>query len=133
MLKTGGLVFFTAPFTARHHLGWDFFRFTIDGAKRVFESAGFTTVVQNRVGNTYLASGFAMGFGSGDFESRWTSSSNAHDTEARIFRNATNSIDGGPEEWLYIGTAGVFQKPQNAALMRRQPVAKPNARQGKGN
>lgn len=125
MLKTGGLVFFTAPFTARHHLGWDFFRFTIDGAKRVFESAGFTTVVQNRVGNTYLASGFAMGFGSGDFESGWTRA-----TEARIFHNANNSIDGGPQEWLYIGTAGVFQKPKSAAPVRGQPVANPKARQG---
>jgi SAM-dependent methyltransferase len=62
LLKPGGLVIFTAPFACRQHLGWDFFRYTVSGAAQIFSEAGFKVLIQQRVGNTYLASGFVLGF-----------------------------------------------------------------------
>ena len=108
LLKPGGLVIFTAPFACRQHLGWDFFRYTVSGAAQIFSQAGFKVLLQQRVGNTYLASGFVLGFGSGDFPERWTHSETASDL---LFHNVSNSTSNDPQEWLYISTAAVLQRP----------------------
>ena len=45
----------------------DFFRYTDAGARQIFLEAGFVIEELNKVGDSTLASGYALSFGTGDF------------------------------------------------------------------
>lgn len=118
LLKPGGHVFFTAPGPAcRHHFVHDYFRYTIGGARSIFSSAGFEVLLQQRVGNTYITSGFVVGMGTGDFDIAWSKAQ-----DALMFRNDSAGEIGpnekifheDPQEWLYLSTVGVFRKPKTS-------------------
>ena len=71
LLKPGGLVLWTAPFSTKFHLiPGDYFRYTVDGARALFVDAGFEVVGLHRMGDTALATGYDLGFGSADFTPR---------------------------------------------------------------
>ena len=108
LVKPGGLVFWTAPFLERNHFPRaDFFRYTADGARELFERAGFIIADLKVVGDSYSTSGYIMGFGAGDIDPSYTSNE-----PARLLQNATDRTSEDPQQWLYIGVALVAQRPQ---------------------
>lgn len=107
LLAPGGLLFFTAPFMEPYHrMPGDFFRYTFDGARTLFERAGLEVVEQRRIGNTMLASAHLLGFGTADVDEGIL----RRDLIRRIDASKMNRVD----EWAFIETALVAQKPVQA-------------------
>ena len=68
LLRPGGLVLWTAPFSTRFHLiPGDYFRYTFDGARAIFVDAGFHIAGLAKFGDSAMSSGYNLGFGSADF------------------------------------------------------------------
>ena len=82
---------------------FDFFRYTDAGARAVFSSAGFAIDAMQKVGDSYLASGYALSFGTGDFDNGWLS--------RKLLGNFTNTTALDPAEWLYTSVVLVARKP----------------------
>lgn len=82
----------------------DFFRYTFDGARTLFETAGLQVVAQRKIGNTMLASAHLLGFGSGDFE--------AGLLRRELVRKVDNPLKpmNRVDEWAFIETALVAHK-----------------------
>ena len=107
LLKPGGLLFWTAPFLERNHFpNSDFFRYTADGAREIFVRAGFNIVDLKVVGDTYVTSGYMLGFGAGDIDEQYTNSNSAG-----LLQNATDKTSEDPQQWLYMGVAIVARRP----------------------
>uniref|UniRef100_A0A7S3EXC4 Methyltransferase type 11 domain-containing protein n=1 Tax=Haptolina ericina TaxID=156174 RepID=A0A7S3EXC4_9EUKA len=105
MLAPGGVLLFTAPFMEPfHRMPGDFFRYTFDGARTLFETAGLQVVAQRKIGNTMLASAHLLGFGSGDFE--------AGLLRRELVRKVDNPLKpmNRVDEWAFIETALVAHK-----------------------
>ena len=109
LLRPGGHVFVTAPFNARHHLQWDYFRYTVAGARELFSRAGFNVLLAQKVGDTMSASGFMLGFGTGDLPAEYERLDTANGTLFRPFDAATTP--NTPAEWMYLGVAMIARKP----------------------
>ena len=108
LLAPGGLVFWSAPFIARNHgVPSDFFRYTDMGARQIFVDAGFTIEAMNRVGDSTLASGYLLSFGTGDFDRRhlWHN----------LLHNISNETARDPSYWLYASIVLVARKPHQGA------------------
>ena len=68
LLRPGGMVLWTAPFSTRFHLiPGDYFRYTFDGARAIFVDAGFHIAGLAKLGDSAMSSGYNLGFGSADF------------------------------------------------------------------
>ena len=73
LLRPGGMVLWTAPFSTRFHLiPGDYFRYSFDGARALFVDAGFRIAGLAKFGDSAMSSGYNLGFGSADFTSRRT-------------------------------------------------------------
>ena len=109
LLKPGGLIFWTAPFIERFHLvPNDFFRYTLNGAAEIFRSAGFKIVAQYQVGDSAIASGYAMGFGAGDFDPEYLK------RRLLIALPNASAVEHAAERgdrWLYVSVALVVRRP----------------------
>ena len=71
LLNQNGLVFFSAPFNSQFHLiPTDFFRYSLDGARSLLESAGLTVDATYKIGDSAISSGFMLGMGAGDFDGK---------------------------------------------------------------
>ena len=108
LLRPGGLVLRTAPFSTRFHLiPGDYFRYSFDGARAIFSDAGFEIDGLFKFGDTAMASGYDLGFGSADFTA-------AH-LRQRLVQNVTQP-DGkavwacADAEALYVGSAVAARK-----------------------
>jgi hypothetical protein len=108
LLSPGGHLFFTAPFLEPfHQMPSDYFRFTHDGARHIFERVGLQIVAERRIGNTMLASGMLLGFGAADFD------------EAYLNKHLLRSVGSDPksrklkvDEWAFLESALVARKPE---------------------
>ena len=70
LLRPGGMVLWTAPFSTRFHLiPGDYFRYSFDGARALFVNAGFRIAGLAKFGDSAMSSGYNLGFGSADFTS----------------------------------------------------------------
>ena len=70
LLSPGGVLIWTAPFLERYHpFPGDYFRYTCDGARELLESAGLEVTDIRRMGDGLLATGYLLGFGTGDVPS----------------------------------------------------------------
>ena len=70
LLRPGGMVLWTAPFSTRFHLiPGDYFRYSFDGARAIFVDAGFRIAGLAKFGDSAMSSGYNLGFGSADFTS----------------------------------------------------------------
>lgn len=104
LLKPGGILFWSAPFLARTHaVPYDYFRYTADGARQLFTDAGFVVDTLQKVGDTVLASGYVLSFGTGDFDEQWLHS--------HLLGNVTEATAHDPSEWLYSSVVLVARKP----------------------
>ena len=107
----------------------DFFRFTIDGARKVLGDAGFEVVKAHRVGGSRITSGFLMGFGAEDLgligpnaRPRAVGAGMAHGHAANasggehdqlVFDDAERKkpLERDPKAWLYISSVIVARRP----------------------
>ena len=103
MLRRGGIVLWSAPFLERYHkVPTDYFRYTIDGAQRLFLDAGFVVVVARRVGDAATTSGFLNGFGMGDLP---------QGLNTRLIGGFNQDTWRDPGQNLYISSLLVVRKP----------------------
>ena len=77
-----------------------------------------------RIGDSYITSGYAMGFGYGDFGfGKRNSAPPQHraSLDARLVGNVTNTTATDPRNWLYMSTGIVARRPAGpeAAMQRR--------------
>ena len=111
MLRPGGLLFWSAPFTERFHLiPGDFFRYTVLGARTLLEDAGLRVEHTQRWGNSMITSGWLLGFGVGDF------------TPQYLEKHMWTEVTGTSVKWLnrkpnflYMNTGLVARKPRDAS------------------
>ena len=129
LLKPGGLVLWTAPFSTKFHLiSGDYFRYTVDGARALFADAGFEIVGLHKLGDTALATGYDLGFGSADFTPAHLEAKLLQDIlapEGKAFE-ATAS-----QEALYISSAVAARKPLNHTQRSRTGAALSMVRHGR--
>lgn len=98
------MVFWSAPFLARNHgVPHDYFRYTDAGARQIFVDAGFTVEVMMKVGDSYLAAGYVLSFGTGDFD--------IDHFYRHLLSNFTNTTALNPSEWLYTSVVLVARRP----------------------
>ena len=103
-LRQGGLLMWTAPFMERYHkVPADYFRYTPEGALEIFQRAGFVPVAARKLGDSLVTSGYAMGFGIGDFDPAYL-----HKHLVTRFRDDTA---WNAREYLYMETALVLRRP----------------------
>ena len=121
LLKPGGHVLWTAPFSTKFHLiPGDYFRYTVDGARALFVDAGFEIVGLHRMGDTALATGYDLGLGSADFTPRHLKAKllqEVTEPEGKAY-TATES-----QEALYISSAVAARKPLDGAQRSRTVAA----------
>ena len=115
LLKPGGLVLWTAPFTTRYHLiPGDYFRYTFDGARQLFVAAGFKIVGLHKFGDSAMATGNDLGFGSGDFTIEHIKASLVQN----IVYEGMGYEDGGAA-WVSSNREALYM---SAALAARRPL-----------
>ena len=120
LLKPGGIVLFLAPFLEKFHLcppAGDYFRFTADGARMLFLEAGYDVVSTQRIGDSLTTSGYLMGFGLGDFDSR-----QKQKLLEPVDADSVSADDHG-QEWLYLGVALVLRRPNASSASRAERFA----------
>mmetsp|Transcript_67269 Transcript_67269/g.162574 ORF Transcript_67269/g.162574 Transcript_67269/m.162574 type:complete len:107 (+) Transcript_67269:81-401(+) len=105
-MKPGGVVLFTVPFVAIfHRVPVDHFRYTLDGASKVFESAGFEVLQRWKLGaGTHLSIGYLLGFGTADYDADYVSK------RSMMTEENASKVPGGNVLWL------------NSALVLRRPA-----------
>lgn len=109
LLRPGGLVLWTAPFSTRFHLiPGDYFRYSFDGARVLFTDAGFDIEGLFKIGDTAIASGYDMGFGSADFTPEYL--------EQRLLQNVTQ--EEGKAHWACSDDQGLYISSAVAARKR---------------
>ena len=113
LLKPGGLVLWTGPFSTKFHLiPGDYFRYTVDGARALFVDAGFEIVGLHKMGDTALATGYDLGLGSADFTPQHLQAKllqEVTEPEGKAYTATT------PQEALYISSAVAARKPLDGA------------------
>ena len=113
LLKPGGLVLWTPPFSTKFHLiPGDYFRYTVDGARALFVDAGFEIVGLHKMGDTALATGYDLGLGSADFTPQHLQAKllqEVTEPEGKTYTATT------PQEALYISSAVAARKPLDGA------------------
>lgn len=117
LLRPGGLVFLSAPFTEKFHMiphsYGDFFRFTAEGARALFEGGGLEVLVAQKWGDAAISSGYLMGFGAADFPLDQLERSllqNASTTGRIETGSATSAWHLRRQEALFIGVGVVARK-----------------------
>ena len=95
-----------APFLSIfHRVPVDNFRYTLDGASRVFESAGFEVVKRWKLGvGAHISMGYLLGFGTGDYDAEYVSE------RMMMTEEDAKNVHGGKTLWL------------NSALVLRRPL-----------
>ena len=94
------------PFVAIfHRVPVDHFRYTLDGASKVFESAGFEVLQRWKLGaGTHLSIGYLLGFGTADYDADYVSK------RSMMTEENASKVPGGNVLWL------------NSALVLRRPA-----------
>ncbi len=94
------------PFLAIfHRVPADYFRYTLDGASKVFESAGFEILERWKLGvGIHLSIGYLLGFGYADYDAEYISK------RMMMTEENASKVPGGKSLWLH--SALVLRRPR---------------------
>ena len=83
----------------------------------LFLEAGYDVVSTQRIGDSLTTSGYLMGFGLGDFDSR-----QKQKLLEPVDADSVSADDHG-QEWLYLGVALVLRRPNASSASRAERFA----------
>jgi len=110
MASPGGIVMWSAPFMERFHKSpQDYYRYTCDGAREIFEAAGFEVVARKQLGNREITSAFLLGMTPQDFD-------DDADLDRKLLADVAQCSGGtcGAGD-TYMGCAVLARKPTHPA------------------